>query len=108
MLKHQGSSSLEPVHRQYKKYGHVNRVKFAIFLKILMQQLLLSDKEMHSQAQEMVRECTKSQREGKLQGTPLMSALKGRLFGLVGSDLWEESERYLQTYLDYHNIRTDL
>ena len=56
----------------------------------------------------MVRECIKSQREGKLKGTPLMSALKGRLFGLVGKDLWEESEGYLQTYLDYHNIRTDL
>ena len=56
----------------------------------------------------MARECIKSQREGQLQGTPLMSALKGRLFGLVGRDVWEESERYLQTYLEYHNIRTDL
>jgi len=37
-----------------------------------------------------------------------MSALKGRLFELVGKDLWEESESYLQTYLDYHNIPTDL
>ena len=56
----------------------------------------------------MIRESIKSQREGKLQDTPLMSALKGRLFGLVGKDLWDECERYLQAYLDYHNIQTDL
>ena len=59
ILKHQGSSSLEPKHRDYKKYGHIKRVKFAIFLKILMQQLM-SDKELHEQAQEvrnLVRPC---------------------------------------------------
>jgi len=53
LLKHQGSSSLEPVHREYKNYGHIKRMNFAIFLKILMQQLSLTDKELHTQAQEV-------------------------------------------------------
>ena len=53
LLKHQGSSSLGPKHRQFKKHGHVRRVEFAIFLKIIMRQLLLSDKELHAEAQEV-------------------------------------------------------
>lgn len=56
----------------------------------------------------MVRECIKSQREGNLQDTPLMSALKGRLFGLVGSENWAACERYLDSYLDFHNVTTVL
>eukprot|EP01083_Nonionella_stella_P212510 767361_1 len=62
LLKHQGSSSLGPKHRQLKKFGQNQRVEFAIFLKILLRQLLLSDKELHAEAQEMVRECIKTQR----------------------------------------------
>ena len=56
----------------------------------------------------MIQECLKTQRAGGLQGTPLMSALKGRLYGLVGRDLWDESERYLHTYQDLHNISIEL
>ena len=109
MMRHQGSSSLEPFHRgTYKNYGHIKRVNFAIFLKILMQRLALSNKKLHGQAQEMILNTIQEQRAGKLQDTPLMSALKGRLYGLVGRDTWEESERYLQTYLQLNNIRTEL
>lgn len=52
-LLHQGSSSLEPKHPAYKKYGHIKRVNFAIFLKIFMHHLLTEDKELHAQAQEV-------------------------------------------------------
>jgi len=109
MMRHQGSSSLEPVHREtYKNYGHIKRVNFAIFLKILMHRLALSNKKLHGQAQEVILNTIQEQRAGKLQDTPLMSALRGRLFGLVGRNIWEESERYLQTYLQLNNIRTEL
>ena len=53
LLNRQGSSSLEPKHREYRKYGHIKRVEFTMFVKILMQQLALSDKELHAQAQEV-------------------------------------------------------
>lgn len=109
MMRHQGSSSLEPVHREtYKNYGHIKRVNFAIFLKILMHRLALSNKKLHGQAQEMILNTIQEQRAGKLQDTPLMSALRGRLYGLLGRDALEESERYLQTYLQLNNIRTEL
>lgn len=107
---HQGSSSggLHKKHRSYTSVGHLERVKFSLFLKILMHHLQMKDEDFVQQARAVVLDCIKSQREGKLQDTPLMSALKGRLFGLVGKNDWETCERYLQRYLTYHNIVTEL
>ena len=73
-----------------------------------MHRLALSNKKLHGQAQEMILNTIQEQRAGKLQDTPLMSALRGRLYGLLGRDALEESERYLQTYLQLNNIRTEL
>ena len=107
-LKHQGSSSLQDKkHRNYTSVGHLERVKFSLFLKILMHHLQMKDEDFVQQARAVVLDCIKSQREGKLQDTPLISALKGRLFGLVGKNDWEICERYLQRYLTYHNIVTE-
>lgn len=108
MLKHQGSSSLQPKHRSYTSVNHLERVKFSLFLKILMHYLSKKDEEFVEQARAVVLDCIKSQREGKLQDTPLISALKGRLFGLIGKNDWEICERYLQRYLAFHNIVTEL
>jgi hypothetical protein len=108
MLKHQGSSGLQPKHRSYTSVGHLERVKFSLFLKILMHHLSMKDEDFVEQARAVVLDCIKSQREGKLQDTPLMSALKGRLFGLVGKNDWETCQRYLDRYLTYHNIVTEL
>lgn len=94
--------------RDHKNYGHVERVKFALFLKVLMQHLMIVDEKLHLKAQTIVRECTKSQREGKLAGLPLMCAIKGRLYGLVGNDHWILCERYLESYLEFHQIVSDL
>ena len=47
---------------------------------------------------QIVLDCTKLQREGKLDGTPLRSALKGRLFGLVGLEVYTRCEKYLDRY----------
>ncbi|KAL7471889.1 hypothetical protein ACHAXS_012196 [Conticribra weissflogii] len=91
-----------------KNYGHINRVKFALFLKVLMKHLSLTDAKLHEKAQLVIRECILNQRSGELQDTPLMSALKGRLYGLVGSKNWEACERYLESYLEFHNIKSDL
>jgi hypothetical protein len=68
----------------------------------------MKDQDLSDQAKVVVLECIKSQREGKLQDTPLMSALKGRLFGLVGKKDWEFCEALLQRYLVYHNIVIEL
>jgi len=108
MLKHQGSSSLEPKHRNYKNYDHLQKVKFVLFLKILLHYLTMKDQEVGEQARALILDCIKSQREGKLQDTPLVSVLKGRLFGLVGKKDWEVCEKYLEQYLVYNNILTEL
>jgi hypothetical protein len=70
--------------------------------------LSTKDQDFGDQAKTVALDCIQSQREGMLQDTPLMSALKGRLFGLVGKNDWEICERYLQRYLIYHNIVTEL
>ena len=108
VLKHQGSSSLQTKHRSYTSVNHLERVKFSLFLKILMHHLSMKDEDFVAQARAVVLDCIKSQREGKLQDTPLISALKGRLFGLIGKNDWEICERYLQRYLTFHNIVTEL
>jgi hypothetical protein len=108
MLKRQGSSGLEPKYRSYNSVRHLERVKFSLFLKILMHYLSMKDQDFGEQARAVALDCIKTQREGKLQDTPLMSALKGRLFGLVGKHDWEICENYLQRYLTYHNIVTEL
>jgi hypothetical protein len=108
MLKRQGSSGLEPKYRSFTSVHHLERVKFSLFLKILMHYLSMKDQDFGDQARAVVLDCIKSQREGKLQDTPLISALKGRLFGLVGKHDWEICESYLQRYLTYHNIVTEL
>ena len=56
MQQQQGAIGFPSIHREYKNYGHIQRVKFALFLKILMQHLSLTDEELHDQAQ-MVRSC---------------------------------------------------
>ncbi|KAL7452653.1 hypothetical protein ACHAWC_004382 [Mediolabrus comicus] len=108
LLKKQGSSDLTPKHRSYRNYSHLERVKFCLFLKILIHHLSMKDQDVSEQAKVVILECIKSQREGKLQDTPLMSALKGRLFGLVGKKEWEFCEALLQRYLVYHNIVIEL
>lgn len=108
MLKHQGSSSLQTKHRSYTSVNHLERVKFSLFLKILMHYLSMKDEDFAEQARAVALDCINSQREGKLQDTPLISALKGRLFGLIGKNDWEICERYLQRYLTFHNIVTEL
>lgn len=107
-LQHQGSSCLEPKHRMYKKSDHLQRVKFTLFLKILMHFLSMKGQNFDERARAVALDCIKCQREGKLQDTPLMSALKGRLFGIVGKKDWEICKRYLQRYLVYHNMETEL
>lgn len=52
VLRDQGSSPLELKHH-HKNYGHVQRVKFALFLKIMMQHLSSTDEIMHSKAKEV-------------------------------------------------------
>ena len=108
LLKKQGSSDLTPKHRSYRNYSHLERVKFCLFLKILIHHLSMKDQDVSDQAKSIALDCIKSQREGKLQDTPLMSALKGRLFGLVGKKDWEFCEALLQRYLVYHNIVIEL
>lgn len=109
MLKHQCSSELQPKHKcSYTSIRHLERVKFSLFLKILIHYLSTKDQDFGDQAKTVALDCIQSQREGMLQDTPLMSALKGRLFGLVGKNDWEICERYLQRYLIYHNIVTEL
>lgn len=108
LLKKQGSSDLTPKHRSYRNYSHLERVKFCLFLKILIHHLSMKDQDVSDQAKAVALDCIKSQREGKLQDTPLMSALKGRLFGLVGKKDWEFCEALLQRYLVYHNIVIEL
>ena len=107
-LKRSSSSGLHKKQRSYTSVSHLERVKFSLFLKILMHHLQMKDEDFVQQARAVVLDCIKSQREGKLQDTPLMSALKGRLFGLVGKHDWEICKRYLSRYLAYHNIVTEL
>ena len=107
-LNRSSSSGLHKKQRSYTSVSHLERVKFSLFLKILMHYLQMKDEDFVQQARAVVLDCIKSQREGKLQDTPLMSALKGRLFGLVGKHDWEICERYLSRYLTYHNIVTEL
>lgn len=52
VLRDQRSSPLELKHH-HKNYGHVQRVKFALFLKIMMQHLSSTDEIMHSKAKEV-------------------------------------------------------
>ena len=108
LLKKQGSSDLTPKHRSYRNYSHLERVKFCLFLKILIHHLSMKDQDVSDKAKAVALDCIKSQREGMLQDTPLMSALKGRLFGLVGKKDWEFCEALLQRYLVYHNIVIEL
>ena len=108
MLTKQGSSDLTPKHRSYRNNIHLERVKFCLFLNILLHHLSIKDQDVSDQAKAVALACIKSQREGRLQDTPLMSALKGRLFGLVGKKDWEFCEALLQRYLVYHNIVIEL
>ena len=66
-----------------------------IIVTILIDQILLTSYF----GFKIVLECTRLQREGKLVGTSLMSALRGRLFGLVGQEEYNKCEEVLNKLL---------
>lgn len=93
---------IEMKQSKHKKHEQQERVKFALFLKYLMHHLCLTDQDKYKKAKQIVLDCTQLQREGKLEGLPLMSALKGRLFGLVGIEEYNSCEKNLDRYIENH------
>eukprot|EP00956_Cyclotella_meneghiniana_P015226 scaffold23125_cov91-Cyclotella_meneghiniana.AAC.8 len=93
---------IERKQMKHGRRGNNDRVKFALFLKYLIHHLQVTDQQKYKKAKQIVLDCTQLQREGKLEGTPLTSALKGRLYGLVGQEEYSHCEKNLSELMKNH------
>lgn len=82
-----------------------NRVRFALFIKILFKQLYDSgDYLLAARATHLVRTCTRRNRMGDPDFQPLLETLEGRLRDLVGEVHWRRAHAYTRYFLR-HSIR---
>lgn len=69
-----------------------DRKEFAIFLKILVNHLSQTDTAMRLKAKQLVRYCTKKNRDGDVKYSDLVAALSLRLRFLVGEQNWRHCQ----------------
>lgn len=77
-----------------------NRKRFCVFLKILSSYLERTDKATHQQVKQLVRHCTRMNRERDIKYLDLTRALQVRLRALVGERLWSQCH----AVADYHLV----
>eukprot|EP00541_Cyclophora_tenuis_P015608 CAMPEP_0116560146 /NCGR_PEP_ID=MMETSP0397-20121206/10811_1 /TAXON_ID=216820 /ORGANISM="Cyclophora tenuis, Strain ECT3854" /LENGTH=154 /DNA_ID=CAMNT_0004086037 /DNA_START=42 /DNA_END=506 /DNA_ORIENTATION=- len=65
-----------------------SRKRFCVFLKILSSYLERTDSEMHQRVKQLVRHCTRMNRERDIKYLDLTKALQVRLQSLIGEKLW--------------------
>ena len=79
---------------------HLNeREKFLLFIKILFRYLDRTDNpRLIQKAKLVVAECTRRNRMGDLNYTPLQSAVEARLRGTIGIEHWTRAKMYCDYY----------
>ena len=75
------------------------RKHFCIFLKILSHHLSKTNPSMKQQVKDLVRLCTKKNREGDIKFENLMESVQQRLRQLVGERPWKHCQIYTECYL---------
>jgi hypothetical protein len=81
------------------------RKHFCIFLKILSHNLSKTNPSMKQKVKELVRLCTKKNREGDAMFEDLMECVQQRLLQLVGERQWKQCLMYTECYLLSQNIK---
>ena len=82
------------------------RLRFALFLKILFKRLQESDdKLLYVQAKMLVLSCSQRSRMGDMQYTPLVDAIEVRLRELVGEVHWRRAHGYMRYFISSRNPR---
>ena len=75
------------------------RKHFCIFLKILSHHLTKTNPSMKQQVKDLVRLCTKKNREGDIKFENLMESVQQRLRQLVGIQSWKHYQTCTECYL---------
>jgi len=78
------------------------RKNFCIFLKILSHTLSKTDPLMKQKVKELVRVCTKKNREGDVNFEKLMESVQYRLRHLLGERQWQQFQIYTDHVLASH------
>jgi hypothetical protein len=84
------------------------REHFLIFIKILFKCLdQANEPEVRNKAKKIVAECTRRNRQGDLDFSPLMEAVEKRLRGFVGEAKWRRALLLLRHYVNKRNSDND-
>ena len=73
--------------------------RFLLFIKILFKSLGREETETRDVAKSIVSDCTRRNRLGDPQYSPLMDAIDRRLRGHVGEVHWRRAHMYMQHYM---------
>lgn len=81
------------------------REKFLLFVKILFRYLDRTDNPRLTQkAKQVVAECTRRNRMGDLDYTPLQPAVEARLRGTIGVEHWRRAKKYCDYYCQMNGL----
>ena len=96
---------LSPSPSEIRRCQELQRRKhFCIFLKILSHNLSKTNPSMKQKVKELVRLCTKKNREGDAMFADLMECVQERLLQLVGQRQWRQCLVYTECYLLSRNL----
>jgi hypothetical protein len=73
--------------------------RFLLFIKILFKSLDNASPDVRDTAKTIVSDCTRRNRLGDPDYTPLMDAIDRRLRGHVGEVRWRRAHMYMQHYM---------